>query len=107
MAFIAVYDANVLFPNTLRDLLIRIAQAGMVQARWTNEILDEMLRALSKNRPGIAPAKRDRLRRLMNAGQLYRDAEPDDLREHVDERAYVEAMRALGEEVVIDIGLAR
>jgi|SRR5450755_939737 predicted nucleic acid-binding protein len=67
MAFIAVYDANVLFPNTLRDLLIRIAQAGMVQARWTNEILDEMLRALSKNRPGIAPAKRDRLRRLMNA----------------------------------------
>jgi hypothetical protein len=58
MAFIAVYDANVLFPNTLRDLLIRIAQAGMVQARWTNEILDEMLRALSKNRPGIAPAKR-------------------------------------------------
>jgi len=30
-----VYDANVLYPNTLRDLPIRIAQAGMVQARWT------------------------------------------------------------------------
>ena len=26
MAFIVVYDANVLYPNTLRDLLIRIAQ---------------------------------------------------------------------------------
>jgi hypothetical protein len=26
MAFIAVYDANVLYPSTLRDLLIRIAQ---------------------------------------------------------------------------------
>jgi len=26
-----VYDANVLYPNTLRDLLIRIAQSGAVQ----------------------------------------------------------------------------
>jgi hypothetical protein len=31
MAFIVVYDANVLYPNTLRDLLIRISQAGLVQ----------------------------------------------------------------------------
>jgi len=53
MSFIVVYDANVLYPNTLRDLLIRISQAGLVQAKWT----DEMLRALSKNRPGIPPDK--------------------------------------------------
>lgn len=26
MAFIVVYDANVLYPSVLRDLLIRIAQ---------------------------------------------------------------------------------
>ena len=67
MAFIVVYDANVLFPNTVRDLLIRIAQAGMVQARWTGEILDEMLGALRKNRPDIPPEKLHRLRGLMNA----------------------------------------
>jgi len=66
MAFIVVYDANVLYPNTLRDLLIRISQAGLVQAKWTNEILDEMLRALSKTRPDIPPDKLDRLRQLMN-----------------------------------------
>jgi predicted nucleic acid-binding protein len=66
MPFIVVYDANVLYPNTLRDLLIRIAQAGLVQAKWTNEILDEMLRALSTNRPDIQPDKLDRLRQLMN-----------------------------------------
>jgi hypothetical protein len=30
MTFIVVCDANVLYPNTLRDLLIRIAQPGMV-----------------------------------------------------------------------------
>jgi hypothetical protein len=66
MAFIVVYDANVLYPNTLRDLLIRVGQAGLVQAKWTNEILDEMLRALSRNRPDIPPEKLDRLRQLMN-----------------------------------------
>ena len=67
MAFTVVYDANVLYPNTLRDLLIRIAQSGMVQAKWTNAIVDEMLGALRRNRPDIPPAKLDRLRDLMNA----------------------------------------
>lgn len=33
MSFVVVYDANVLYPNALRDLLIRVAQAGLVQAR--------------------------------------------------------------------------
>ena len=66
MAFIVVYDANVLYPNTLRDLLIRISQAGLVQAKWTNEILDEMLGALTRNRPDIPSDKLDRLRQLMN-----------------------------------------
>jgi hypothetical protein len=50
MTFTVVYDANVLYPNTLRDLLIRIAQSGLVQAKWTSEILDEMVTALSRNR---------------------------------------------------------
>jgi predicted nucleic acid-binding protein len=67
MTFIVVYDANVLYPNTLRDLLIRIAQAGLVQAKWTNQILEEMLRALNRNRPDIQQDKLDRLRVLMNA----------------------------------------
>ena len=32
MACIVVNDANVLYPNTLRDLLIRISQVGQVKA---------------------------------------------------------------------------
>ena len=32
VSFVVLYDANVLYPSTLRDLLIRIAQAGLVQA---------------------------------------------------------------------------
>ena len=67
MTFTVVYDANVLYPNTLRDLLIRIAQSGMVQAKWTSEILDEMVTALTQNRPDIPPPRLDRLRDLMNA----------------------------------------
>ena len=66
MTFTVVYDANVLYPNTLRDLLIRIAQSGTVQAKWTNIILDEMLAALRRNRPDIPAERLERLRDLMN-----------------------------------------
>ncbi|MCC9311695.1 PIN domain-containing protein [Kitasatospora sp. RB6PN24] len=64
MAFVVVYDACVLYPNTLRDLLIRVARAGMVQAKWTEQILDEVDRALAGKVPD--EAKRRRLRELMN-----------------------------------------
>ncbi|PRY13957.1 hypothetical protein CLV37_10775 [Kineococcus rhizosphaerae] len=33
MSFVVVYDANVLYPNLTRDLLIRIARQGLVQAK--------------------------------------------------------------------------
>lgn len=66
MAFVVVYDANVLYPNTLRDLLIRIAQAGLVQAKWSAAILDEVDGALRRRRPDISEEKRVRLRALMN-----------------------------------------
>lgn len=67
MAFTVVYDANVLYGNTLRDLLIRIAMTGRVRARWTNRILDEMCHNLAANRPDIPVEKFDRLRFLINS----------------------------------------
>lgn len=66
MALVVVYDANVLYPSTLRDLLIRIAQSGLVQAKWSDAILDEMFRNLIKNRPDLDPVRLDRTRALMN-----------------------------------------
>jgi hypothetical protein len=67
MAFIVIYDANVLYPNTLRDLLIRIAQQPhLVQAKWSDQIIDETLRALQKNRPDITEEKAARLREPIN-----------------------------------------
>ena len=53
MAPVVVYDACVLYPSTLRDLLIRLAQAGLVQAKWTDAILDETFRGLSRDRPDL------------------------------------------------------
>ncbi|GLW65763.1 PIN domain-containing protein [Actinomadura rubrobrunea] len=66
MPFVVLYDTNVLYGNTLRDLLIRVALAGAVQAKWTNDILDELLANLAAERPDIAPEKLIRLRTLMN-----------------------------------------
>ena len=65
MAFVVLYDACVLYPNTVRDLLIRIHQAGLVQAKWTDAILDEVFRALRTTRPDITEEQHDRLRSLM------------------------------------------
>ncbi len=67
MPFVVLYDANVLYPSTLRDLLIRVAQAGLVQGKWTHEILDEVFSNLIRNRPDLDPAKLARTRELMNS----------------------------------------
>jgi predicted nucleic acid-binding protein len=66
MPFVVVYDANALYPNAQRDLLIRIAQAGLVQAKWTAEIIEEMARARLRRKPDLDPAKLDRLKDLIN-----------------------------------------
>jgi hypothetical protein len=65
MSFVVVYDASVLYPSTLRDLLIRLAQSGLVHAKWTEQILDEMFAALSRQRPELDPVKLVRTRSLM------------------------------------------
>lgn len=66
MSFVVLYDANVLYPSTLRDLLIRVAQAGLIQAKWTDQILDEVFRNLTANRPDLDPQRLSRTRELMN-----------------------------------------
>jgi predicted nucleic acid-binding protein len=63
---VAVYDANVLYPSLLRDLLIRIAIAGAVRAHWSEQILDEVFRNLRVNRPDLDVGALDRTRTLMN-----------------------------------------
>jgi predicted nucleic acid-binding protein len=64
---VALYDANVLYPASLRDLLIRLARTGIVSARWTAQIQDEWIRNLLKKRPDLAPSQLQRTRELMEA----------------------------------------
>ncbi|MCA9226944.1 MAG: PIN domain-containing protein, partial [Planctomycetales bacterium] len=63
---IAIYDANVLYPAPLRDLLIRVAQAGLVRARWTEAIHDEWFRNVLRDNPRLSPDRLTRTRILMN-----------------------------------------
>ena len=44
--FKVVLDANVLFPFSLRDTLLRSAAEGLFQLYWSGQILDEMERNL-------------------------------------------------------------
>lgn len=69
---VVVYDANVLYPSTLRDVLIRVGLARLAHPKWTNQILDELFRNLRANRPDLDPVRLDRTRRLMN--EAIRDA---------------------------------
>lgn len=62
--FIVILDANVLFPFTLRDTLLRAAAAGPYQVRWSAEILDEMTRNLVSTRT-MSDEKALRLRMTM------------------------------------------
>lgn len=66
MAFTVLYDACVLYPAPLRDLLVRLAMTGLFRAKWTDEILDEVFRNVLKNRPELEVARLDRTRDLMN-----------------------------------------
>jgi hypothetical protein len=65
MAFIVLYDACVLYPAPLRDLLVRIAKTGIVRARWTDAILDECFRNILEQRPDLKPDALERTRELM------------------------------------------
>ncbi len=67
----AVYDANILYPAPLRDLFIRLAQAGLVQARWTEAIHQEWMRNVLANNPRLSAERLARTRALMD--QAVRD----------------------------------
>lgn len=65
--FTAVFDACVLYRESLRNLLIRIALGGLYRARWTERIHAEWTGTLAKNRPDLDPAAIERTRGLLDA----------------------------------------
>ncbi len=63
---IAIYDANILYPAPVRDLFIRLAQAGLIRARWTEAIHEEWMRNVLEDNSHLSAERLARTRTLMN-----------------------------------------
>jgi len=64
--YTVLYDACVLYPAPLRDLLMQLATADLFRAKWTDAIHGEWMRNVLRARPDIKPEQLDRTRRLMD-----------------------------------------
>lgn len=55
MKYVVIYDACVLYPSVLRNLLIELATPSytLFQAKWTERIESEWLGNLINNRPAL------------------------------------------------------
>jgi predicted nucleic acid-binding protein len=85
MAFepsVAVFDACILYPFHLRNIVVQAAVDRLVEARWTDEIHEEWIRKLAGSTPAISFERLQTTRRLMNDALLaatvsgYRDHIP-------------------------------
>ena len=65
--FTVIYDACVLYPAPLRDLLMRLALTDLYRARWSDQIHEEWITAVLRNRSDLSRAQLERTRSLMNA----------------------------------------
>ncbi|MBI6923072.1 PIN domain-containing protein [Pseudomonas putida] len=77
--FTVIYDACVLYPAPLRDLLMHLALTGAYRARWSEQIHDEWTRNVLKNRPDVSETQLDRTVGFMNQAipdALVSDYEP-------------------------------
>jgi predicted nucleic acid-binding protein len=66
MATIAVLDACVLYSAPLRDFLLYLAQQKLYEPKWSDQINDEWIRSVLKNRPDLNSKSFDRIRLLLN-----------------------------------------
>lgn len=64
---VVVYDASVLYPSLIRNLLMYLGTEGLVAARWTAAIHDEWTRNLLEDRPDLTPERLTRTRQRMTA----------------------------------------
>jgi len=70
MAFeppVAIFDASILYPFHLRNILVQAAVDRLVDARWTDEIHEEWMRNLIADAPTIPLARLKATRQLMNS----------------------------------------
>jgi predicted nucleic acid-binding protein len=64
--FIALFDANVLYPAELRSFLMFLAVPGIFRAKWSAEIHEEWISNVLLNRLDLTREKLERTRALMD-----------------------------------------
>jgi predicted nucleic acid-binding protein len=64
--FTVVFDACVLYPALLRNVLLQLAMTELFRARWTDAIHDEWTRSVMADKPDIDAKKLDDCRQDMN-----------------------------------------
>ncbi len=62
----AFYDANVLYPAELRNLLMHLALTGLFRAKWSADVHEEWISSLLQKRPHLTREKLERTRQLMD-----------------------------------------
>ncbi|MBI4579908.1 MAG: PIN domain-containing protein [Planctomycetes bacterium] len=109
--FTAIYDASVLYPAPLRDLLLHLALTDLFQARWTQVIHEEWIEALLADRPDLSRERLERTRQLMDASVLdclvegYEDLVPGLQLPDPDDRHVLAAAIRVGADVIVTANL--
>jgi PIN domain-containing protein len=65
-SFTVVYDACVLYPAAVRDLLIEVARSGLFRAKWTARIHREWIDAVLRTRKDLQRSQLERAAALMD-----------------------------------------
>lgn len=110
-AFIALYDANVLYPAELRNLLMHLALIGLFRAKWSADIHEEWMSNLLKNRSDLTRAQVERTRMLMDKHAVdalvsgYEDLIPDLQLPDPDDRHVLAAAIHGGADVIVTLNL--
>lgn len=68
--FTVLFDACVLYPAPVRDVLLQLASKGLFRGRWTQKIQDEWIRNLLKNRPDLNQNQLEYTCKMMNDSVL-------------------------------------
>lgn len=66
MTITALLDANILYSAALRDVFMQLALDGLFRARWSDEIHNEWINALIRNKPTLDRQRLEHIRDLMN-----------------------------------------
>ena len=110
--FSAVYDACVLYPAPLRDLLMQLALSDLFRARWTQDIHEEWMRNVAKERPDLSQVQLNRTRELMDAHvrdclvKGYREIIPSLQLPDDNDRHVLAAAIVAGADVIVTYNLA-